>query len=579
MLKRFLSYYKPHIPLFTADMLASLGVAVITLIYPILTRAMVGDFIPNRNLRAVVFAGVGLMLVYLVRMLLNYFVQYKGHMMGVAIQARMRTELFAHLEALPFSFYDQNDTGKLMSRMTSDLFEISELAHHGPEVALTCTASVVASFVYLFSIEWRLTLILLICLPILLFVAVKMRGAMQKAFQARRAANAELSGALQSSLSGIRVTKAFTNAPKEQEKFEEGNKLFIHASRLAYLAMARFHSGTTFITDLFNAAVLLAGGIFLFQNAISFADYSAFILSVNLFLTPLLTLIRWTEDFQNGAAGFERFCEIMDTPVEADAPGAKDAGRLRGAIDFQNVSCSYGEGREILHEVNLHLPPGRTYALVGPSGGGKTTICHLIPHFYEIASGILSIDGQDIRTLTRASLRRNIGIVQQDVYLFNASIRDNILYGRLDATQAEVEEAARRANIHEDILAMPEGYDTVIGERGVRLSGGQKQRLCIARTLLKHPKVLIFDDSTSAVDTATEGKIRHALAALTDVTKLIIAQRITSVMDADMIVILDDGKVHAVGTHKELLANDTIYQEIYASQMKGDDADGKGIQR
>ena len=565
MLKRFLSYYKPHIPLFTADMLASLGVAVITLIYPILTRAMVGDFIPNRNLRAVVFAGVGLMLVYLVRMLLNYFVQYKGHMMGVAIQARMRTELFAHLEALPFSFYDQNDTGKLMSRMTSDLFEISELAHHGPEVALTCTASVVASFVYLFSIEWRLTLILLICLPILLFVAVKMRGAMQKAFQARRTANAELSGALQSSLSGIRVTKAFTNAPKEQEKFEEGNKLFIHASRLAYLAMARFHSGTTFITDLFNAAVLLAGGIFLFQNAISFADYSAFILSVNLFLTPLLTLIRWTEDFQNGAAGFERFCEIMDTPVEADAPGAKDAGRLSGAIDFQNVSCSYGEGREILHEVNLHLPPGRTYALVGPSGGGKTTICHLIPHFYEIASGTLSIDGQDIRTLTRASLRRNIGIVQQDVYLFNASIRDNILYGRLDATQAEVEEAARRANIHEDILAMPEGYDTVIGERGVRLSGGQKQRLCIARVFLKNPPILILDEATSALDNVTEAQIQAALDELCrGRTTLVVAHRLSTIRNADEIAFVQNGQIVERGTHDELLARGGAYAALYS---------------
>lgn len=569
MLKRFLAYYRPHKLLFGLDMGASLLVSVIAVIYPMITRWMLNDLIPNRQLRMVAAAGALLLGLYFVRMLLNYFIQYQGHMMGTKMQAQMRRDLFSHLEQLPFRFFDDHETGKIMSRLTNDLFEVSELAHHGPENILICTFSVALSFVYLATIDVWLTLIIFACVPLLVVCSLYTRKKMRAAFRRNREANARINADLQSSVSGIRITKAFTNAHKEQEKFEVGNLEFQDSKREAYRSMAQFQSSTTFITDVFNVVVLVAGGLFLYRGAIDFADYSAFIVSINLFLQPVKNLINFMEQYQNGVAGFERFLEVMDQPPEQDDPAAVAVDRLEGHIQFRDVCYGYEEDHEVLQHIDLDIPAGKTFALVGPSGGGKTTICHLIPHFYEIQSGQITVDGHPLDSLTRDSLRRNIGIVQQDIYLFNASIRDNILYGRLDATQAEVEEAAKRANIHDYIMSLEEGYDTVIGERGVRLSGGQKQRLCIARVFLKNPPILILDEATSALDNTTEILIQQALDELCKGrTTLVVAHRLSTIKRADEIAVISQGKIAEQGSHDQLLAKDGIYAELYRLQFR-----------
>lgn len=572
MLKRFLNYYKPHKRLFIMDMVASLLVSIIAILYPMVTRTMLNDLIPNKNYRMIVIFGCGLLLLYFVRMLLNFFIQYQGHIMGVRMQAQMRSDLFNHLQKLPFRFFDNNETGKIMSRMTSDLFDISELAHHGPENLLISGVSIILSFAYLSTINIWLALIVFACVPFLVLVSATTRKKMTAAFRESRQATAIINDSLQSSISGIRVTKAFTNADKEAEKFEVGNEDFKKARRKAYHAMGVFHSSTTFITDVFNVVVLVAGGLFLYNGKISFGDYSAFIVSINLFLGPVNTLIRFMESFQNGVTGFERFLEIMDTPPEADAPDAIEVSRLAGEIELCNVTYGYDSEREVLKNVNLKIGQGKTFALVGPSGGGKTTICHLIPHFYNVENGSILIDGKEIHTITRDSLRRNIGIVQQDVYLFNASIRDNILYGRLDATEEEVIEAAKRANIHDYVMSLEEGYDTVIGERGVRLSGGQKQRLCIARVFLKNPPILILDEATSALDNATEILIQEALDELCKGrTTLVVAHRLSTIKNADEIAVVDEGRIVEQGTHDTLLAQNGIYAKLYRQQFRRDE--------
>ena len=569
MLKRFLAYYRPHKLLFGLDMGASLLVSVIAVIYPMITRWMLNQLIPNRQLRMVAAAGALLLGLYFVRMLLNYFIQYQGHMMGTKMQAQMRRDLFSHLEGLPFRFFDDHETGKIMSRLTNDLFEVSELAHHGPENILICTFSVALSFVYLATIDLWLTLIIFACVPLLVVCSLYTRKKMRAAFRRNREANARINADLQSSVSGIRITKAFTNADKEQEKFEVGNLEFQESKREAYRSMAQFQSSTTFITDVFNVVVLVAGGLFLYRGSIDFADYSAFIVSINLFLQPVKNLINFMEQYQNGVAGFERFLEVMDQPPERDDPAAVAVDRLEGHIQFRDVCYGYEEDHEVLRHIDLDIPAGSTFALVGPSGGGKTTICHLIPHFYDIQSGQITIDGHPLDTITRESLRRNIGIVQQDIYLFNASIRDNILYGRLDATQAEVEEAAKRANIHDYIMSLEEGYDTVIGERGVRLSGGQKQRLCIARVFLKNPPILILDEATSALDNTTEILIQQALDELCKGrTTLVVAHRLSTIKRADEIAVISEGKIAEQGSHDQLLKKDGIYAELYRLQFR-----------
>lgn len=571
MLKRFISYYKPHRVIFIFDMLAALLVSLIGIFYPIITRSMLNDLIPNKKYQLIIVFGGLLLLLYVIRMLLNYFIQYYGHVMGVRMQAQMRSDMFNHLEKLPYSFFDGQETGKIMSRMTNDLMEISELAHHGPENLIISVITVVASFIYLCTIDIYLTLIIFVCVPFLLIISFALRKKMRNAFMESRVSVGEINASLESSISGIRVTKAFNNAEEEIKKFEVGNKKFVSARKRAYSAMGQFHSGTSFITDVFNVVVLIAGGFFLYNSRIGFGDYSAFIVSVGMFITPVKTLIGFMEQYQNGVTGFERFCEIIDAEPERDLEGATDAGVLNGEIELKNVTYAYGteENKTVLDNVSFKIEQGKKFALVGPSGGGKTTICHLIPHFYDIEKGDLLIDGKSIKQMTRASVRRNIGIVQQDIYLFNASIRDNILYGRLDATEEEVIEAAKRANIHDYVMTLENGYDTKIGERGVRLSGGQKQRISIARVFLKNPPILILDEATSALDNTTEILIQRALDDLcVGRTTVVVAHRLSTIKNADEIAVVADGRIVEQGTHDELLALGGRYADLYQLQFR-----------
>ena len=573
LVRRFIHYYKPHKKLFFMDMGASVLVALIGVVYPIITRTMLNTLIPERNYRMIVILGVTLLALYFAKMLLNYFIQYKGHMMGVHMQAQMRSDMFDHLEKLPYSFYDHHETGKIMSRMTNDLFDVSELAHHGPENIIISVLSIVISFTYLMSINVWLTLIIFACVPFLVIISWSLRQKMRKAFRDTRTAMAEINASLENSISGIRVTKAFTNADKEKEKFEEGNRKFKIARKDSYSAMGRFHSGNTFVTDVFNVVVLIAGGLFLYNGQIQFGDYSAFIVSINMFIGPVMTLINFMESFENGVTGFERFCEIMDAEPERDAECAEPAGQLEGHIEFRDVSYAYDDDKRVLRHVNLDIGQGKKFALVGPSGGGKTTICHLIPHFYDVVSGEILLDGREIHTLTLESLRQNIGIVQQDIYLFNDTMRENIRYGKPDATEEEIIEAAKRANIHDYIMTLPSGYDTNIGERGVRLSGGQKQRLSIARVFLKNPPILILDEATSALDNTTEILIQNALDELcVGRTTLVVAHRLSTIKNADEIAVVDDGRIIEQGSHDELIRKDGVYRKLYDLQFRDSDA-------
>ena len=572
MLKRFIAYYKPHKKMLALDMLAALLTSVIGMVYPLVTNRMLNEYIPNKMYSTIVIAGVAVLVLYAVRMGLRYFVQYYGHLIGVRMQSQMRQDLFAHLQRLPFRFYDNHETGRIMTRITSDLFEVCELAHHGPENLLISSVMIILSFVYLVTIDWVLTLIIFACVPILVLVTMYTRKAMRKAFDDRRKSNATINAAVESSVTGIRVTKAYTNSAREVEKFRKGDEQFVDASRRAYHAMAKFHSSTAFVTDVFNVFILIAGGLFLYAGRISFGDYSTFIVSVNLFINPVNTLISFMEQFQNGISGFKRFVEIMDEEPETDAPDAVALKDVEGVIEFDDVSYAYEEDIEVLHHVDLRLEKGCKLALVGPSGGGKTTLCHLLPNFYKLEQGTIRIDGTDVRQLTMDSLRRNIGIVQQDVFLFVGTIRENILYGRPDATEEEVYEAARRANIHDYIMTLDKGYDTQIGERGVKLSGGQKQRLSIARVFLKDPAILILDEATSALDNTTEVLIQQALDELCKGrTTLVVAHRLSTIRNADEIAVVLDGRIVERGTHEQLMAADGKYKELYSLQFREND--------
>ncbi len=572
MLKRFISYYKPHKKLLTLDLLASLLISGIGMVYPVITREMLNNYFPHRMYTAIIISGCTVLGLYLVRLLLRYFVQYYGHIIGVRMQSQMRKDLFAHLQKLPFRFYDDHETGRIMTRITSDLFEVCELAHHGPENLLICSTMIILSFAYLSTINIYLTLIIFACVPILMIVAIYLRKAMRSAFDDRRKSNATINAQIESSITGIRVTKAYTNAKRESEKFAKGDSQFVSASRRAYKAMARFHSTTSFITDIFNVFILIAGGLFLFNEWIEPGDYATFIVSVNLFINPVNVLIGFMEQFQNGVSGFKRFCEIMDEVPEEEAPDAQPLTDVEGIIEFKDVTYSYDKTKEVLQNVNLRLEKGCKLALVGPSGGGKTTLCHLLPNFYRLEQGQILIDGKDIRSLTLDSLRQNIGIVQQDVFLFVGTIRDNIMYGRLDATEEEMMEAARRANIHDYIMTLPNGYDTEIGERGVKLSGGQKQRLSIARVFLKDPAILILDEATSALDNTTEVLIQQALDELCKGrTTLVVAHRLSTIRNADEIAVVLEGRIAERGTHDELIAADGTYKKLYSLQFREND--------
>ena len=575
MLKRFISYYGPHKKMLVLDLLASLLISLTGMVYPVVTNKMLNDYIPNKMYSTIIIAGLTVLTLYAVRMLLRYFVQYYGHLIGVGIQSKMRRDLFSHLQKLPYKFYDDNETGKIMTRITSDLFEVCELAHHGPENLLISSIMIVLSFIYLTTIDILLTLIIFACVPILIAVTLRYRRAMKSAFDKRRKSNAIINSAVESSITGIRVTKAYTNSAREVERFAEGDKAFVDSSYEAYHAMAKFHASTSFVTDVFNVFILIAGGLFLYAGRISFGDYSTFIVSVNLFISPVNMLISFMEQFQNGVSGFKRFGEIMDEEPEADRAGACELSSVRGDIEFKNVSFSYLDGKEVVNGINLKIPSGQKLALVGPSGGGKTTLCHLLPRFYELGEncGTITVDGIDINDVTLESLRKNIGIVQQDVFLFGGTIKDNILYGRPDATDEEIYEAARRANIHDYINTLEHGYDTEIGERGVKLSGGQKQRLSIARVFLKNPAILILDEATSALDNTTELLIQESLDELCrGRTTLVVAHRLSTIRTADEIAVVMGGEITERGTHGELVAKGGTYKELYALQFRGSDS-------
>ena len=527
--------------------------------------------IPNKNLNEVLILCAALLGIYIIRAAANFYVSYCGHVMGVKMQGKMRSDLFAHLEKLPYSFYDSNETGQIMTRMTNDLFDVSELAHHGPENLFITTFVTIGSFAYLCTISWKLSLIIFAFLPVLFIIAFLCRKSMTKAFTKSREEIGNINAVLENSIAGIRVTKAYANDDYEQEKFNKNNNNFVKARSKAYKAMGRFASSMGFVTQVYNVIVLLAGGLFCIFDAehFDYVDLVAFMLSINLFISPINTLIQFFEQLQDGITGFKRFYAIMEVKAEHDNEGAKDVDEVKGELRFEDVTFAYGEGRNVLDKVSFTVPEGKTYAFVGASGGGKTTLCHLIPKFYELEQGMIYLDGTPISQITAKSLRQNVGIVQQDVFLFTGTFRENIAYGNPDAREEDIVEAAKKANIHEFITSLPEGYDTQIGERGVKLSGGQKQRLSIARVFLKNPAVLILDEATSALDNATEALIQASLHELCKGrTTIVVAHRLSTIKNADKIIVIDRGLIQEEGTHQELLDKGGIYKALHDTQFK-----------
>jgi len=572
LIKRFVNYYHPHKVVFIWDMVSSFFISAIALIYPIVTRKLLNTYIPDQNFTMIWICGVSLLGLYLMRMGFRYFVQYYGHVMGVKMQGAMRLDMFKHLQKLPYSYYDNHETGKIMSRMTNDLFQVSELAHHGPENIFISGFMLIITLVYLGTLNLYLTLILMGIIPIVLVITIVLRKSMARAYLESKKRIAEVNSSLENSISGIRVTKAFTNDKREVEKFNYSNSKFIKARSKAYRAMARFSSTTTFVTDLFNIVVLISGALFMASGYITFDILAAFIVSVNLFISPLSILISFTESFEDGVSGFKRFITIMDEVPETDIENPYVFDKLKGKIEFEDVSFNYSDGEAVLQHVNLKINPGEKFALVGPSGGGKTTICHLIPRFYSVSHGKIKIDGIPNSDIAFESLRKNIGIVQQNVFLFDGTIKENILYGRLDATDEEVILAAKRARLYDYVKSLPNGFDTSVGERGVKLSGGQKQRISIARVFLKDPAILILDEATSALDNTTEILIQEALDELcAGRTTLIVAHRLSTIKSADKIAVVSHGKIVELGTHDELIKKDDgIYKQLYELQFRDD---------
>ena len=570
MLKRFISYYRPHWKMFAIDMCCAFVISAADLFYPVVSGNIIDEYIPQKNLRMLLIWCALLLGIYILRSALNYVVQYFGHMVGVRMQADMRRDLFSHLQSLPFSYFDKNKTGAIRSRIVNDLMEISELAHHGPEDVFISIVTLAGSFVLMCMRNIPLTLIIFAFIPFLVFFAMRKRIKMNNAFARRREEVAGINATVENSISGIRVAKAFQNLDNELEKFACSNNSFVDACRQSYRAMAEFFSGMDLLSNLIMVVVLLSGGLFAIYGQITPGQFASYIVFVSMFFNPIKRLIQFVEQYQTGMTGFKRFCEIMDEHPEDDDPGAIEARDVRGNIRFQDVTFTYeGDKNQILHHLSLDIREGDTVALVGPSGGGKTTLCHLIPRFYEINSGAITLDGVDIRHLKRASLRAAIGIVQQEVFLFTGTIRDNIGYGRSDAGESEIVEAAKRANIHDYILSLPEGYDTYIGEHGLKLSGGQKQRISIARVFLKNPPILILDEATSALDNVTEQMIQSALDELCrGRTTIVVAHRLSTIKNADRIVVLTDEGIKEQGTHDELLERGGIYAGLYRSQFR-----------
>ncbi len=575
MIREFLKYYKPHKKLFAFDMFCSFLIALTDLFYPLITKNIINDYVPNRQLRLVITWSAVILVLYLAKMGLNYFVSYWGHVVGVRMQGDMRKDMFKHLQKLPFSFFDENKTGTVMSRLINDLMDVSELAHHGPEDLFLSIIMFIGSFIALSTINIWLTIIIYALIPFVIFFSVKMRRKMKDAFTKTREEVAEVNANVETSISGIRVSRAYTSEIHEIDKFDKANERFKTARGYAYKAMGQFHSVMTFFTDFLYLAALVAGGIFFYNSydmpnsafSIDSGEFAAFILYMAMLLKPINRFISLFEQLQNGMTGFSRFREIMEKPIEQESVDAIELTNAKGDIVFENVSFSYptgDTGKGVLKSLSLKIDSGKTVALVGPSGGGKTTLCNLIPRFYELDEGRITIDGADITTLTRYSLRRNIGIVAQDVFLFSGTIRDNIAYGDLDASDEEIIEAAKKANIHDYIMTLEKGYDTKVGERGINLSGGQKQRISIARVFLKNPPILILDEATSALDNVTEMQIQASLEELAKGrTVIVVAHRLSTIQNSDEILVINSDGIAERGTHEQLLASNGIYAGLY----------------
>lgn len=567
-LKIFFSYYKPHLKLFIADMICAFMIAAIDVAFPMFSRYALDILIPNGNLRIFTFFIIILGGGYFLRWLCNWFVNYWGHIFGNRIEQDMRRDVFSHLEKLPFSFYDTNRTGKIMARATTDLFEITELAHHGPEDFFIAILTIFGSFFLLLKIRWELAIIVIISMPIILFIVIFSRRNLSKTSKKVKETTAEINANLESSISGIRVTKGFVNEELENKNFDAMNKKYSHAKRIRFKYMAFFHSNIELCNNLLSLLVLAAGGYFIMKGKMTLPDLVAANLFIASFTAPIRKLTNFVEQFSTGMAGFSRFLEIMQTePEEPDSPDAVEILASRGNISFEHVNFSYLNNIQVLNDISFTVKSGEKFALVGSSGGGKSTICNLIPRFYEISEGQILLDGINIKKIKRNSLRNQIGIVQQDVFLFAGSVRENIAYAKPNATDQEITQAAKRAEIHDDIMNMPDGYETIVGERGIKLSGGQKQRISIARCFLKNPPILILDEATSALDTATEIKIQKAFDELSKGrTTIVIAHRLSTIKNADKIAVINHKTICETGTHSDLIAKQGEYYKLCQAQ-------------
>ena len=572
----FMSYIAGHKKLFGIDMLCALLVALIDLIFPYVSRYSMKVMLPNKLYATFFMVMAVLVLAYVLKAGLYYVITVIGHKMGVLVESDMRRDVFTHMQSLSFSYYDHNRTGVLMSRITSDLFEITELAHHGPENIVICTLTIVGALAVMFAMQWQLALVITLALPLCAWFTIKQRIKMKEANIEVKRKTAEIYSAIESSISGIRTAKAFVNEDQESDKFDRANEMFRGSKVEYYKSMGLFNSGMEFTTGIVQVVVIAVGGLLIMKNKMNYIDLITFSLYVSTFVSPVRKLTQFAELYMQGTAGFARFLEVMRTePTIKDAPDAMELGAVEGKIDYNHVSFNYGNGIPVLSDVDLHIAAGQCLAVVGPSGGGKTTLCQLLPRFYDVCEGSVTVDGIDVRHVTQASLRRNIGVIQQDVFMFAGTIRENIRYGRPDATDEEIVEAAVRAQIHSEIMEMPDGYDSYIGERGVMLSGGQKQRISIARVFLKNPKILILDEATSALDTVTEQRIQASLDELSEGrTTIIIAHRLSTVKNADVIAVVEGEHIVEMGSHSELMAKNGEYAALCRAQQieKGEES-------
>jgi len=572
IIKKFISYYKPYKNMFFMDMFCAFILSSIDLVFPIIVRFLLNNVYTLGKaeiLRYITLIGGALLVMYIIRYFCQYYITSWGHIMGARMEADMRNDIFSHLQKLSFSYYDNTNTGKLMSRIVTDLFDISELAHHGPEDIFISILKIVGSFVILMSINVNITAILIFITLFMVYFSISYNKKMKTIFKKNREKIANVNAQIQDSLSGIRVVKSFSNEQIERNKFKIGNDEFLHTKEVGYTIMGRFFSMNGFFQGILYLCVVLFGGIFISLGSLNTTDLVVYILYINIFLNPIDKLVNFTEQYQRGITGFERFLEVIDTlPDIVDKKGAIELDNIKGQISFNNVSFSYDNKNTILSNINVSVEAGKTVAIVGPSGGGKTTFCSIIPRFYEIDEGAVKIDDIDIKDIKLKSLRNNIGIVQQDVYMFAGTIKENIAYGRPSATDDDMIKASKRANAHEFIMSLEEGYDTYVGERGVKLSGGQKQRISIARVFLKNPPILILDEATSALDNESERLIQNSLEKLSrHRTTIIIAHRLSTIKNAHTILVLTEKGIEEEGTHNELLEKNGTYARLYNMQF------------